>query len=105
LPKEESWKALLSQQREITEALDKEIKSFKSEAIVVENEALRKELSQYKEQLTTANQQLSALSDENTKLKNSLYEQIYNEKIAILNSVTKKTDVYYISSMNGELLY
>ncbi len=70
---------------------------------MIENEALRKELAQYKEQLTTANQQLSALSDENTKLKNSLYEQIYNEKIAILNSVTKKTDVYYISSINGEL--
>lgn len=103
MPKDESWKTLLSQQKAITEELEKEISKFKSEDIVLENDALRNELSKCKAQLTEADQQISRLSDENKKLKNSLYEQIYNEKIAILNAVSKKTEVYYQGSVSSEM--
>lgn len=103
MPKEESWKTLLTQQKTITEELEKEISKLKSEDIVVENDALRNELSKCKAQLTEADQQVSRLSDENKQLKNSLYEQIYNEKIAILNAVSRKTEVYYQSNVNSEM--
>ena len=101
--KEESWKTLLSQQREITEELEKEISKLKSEDIVVENEALRIELTEYKARLAENDKQLLALSNENKKLKDSLYEQIYNEKIAILNAVSKKTEVYFHDTVKDEM--
>ncbi|WP_459566417.1 hypothetical protein [Clostridium sporogenes] len=41
--------------------------------------------------------------EENKKLRNALYEQFYNEKIKILNAVNIKIDVYYKSSMQGEV--
>lgn len=103
MPNEEAWKSLLSQQKIITEDLEKEISKLKSEDIVVENEALHKQLSNCEAQLAEANKQLSLLAEENMRLKSSLYEQIYNEKIAILKAVTKKTDVYYQNSMEGEM--
>jgi hypothetical protein len=103
MPNEETWKTLLSQQRAITEELEKEISKLKAEDIVVENGALRNELTKCKELLTEADQQVAKLTDENNKLKNSLYEQIYNEKIAILNAVSRKTEVYYQNSMSGEM--
>lgn len=103
MPKDETWKTLLTQQKEITEELEKEINKLKSDDIVVENETLREELNKCKAQLTEADQQVSRLSDENSKLKNVLYEQIYNEKIAILNTVNRKTEVYYQSSVSTEM--
>jgi uncharacterized membrane protein len=36
------------------------------------------------------------------KLKNALYQQLYNEKTYILNSVQKRMDVYYKSKVQGE---
>lgn len=103
MPKEETWKTLLSQQKAITEELEREINKLKTEDIVVENEALRNELGKCKARLTVADQQVARLSDENKRLKDSLYEQIYNEKIAILNAVSRKTEAFYQSSMNGEM--
>lgn len=103
MQKDESWKALILQQKEITEKLEREIVRLKSEDIVVENEALHDEITKCKARLTEADQQVLLLSDENKRLKDSLYEQIYNEKIAILNAVSNKIDVYFHSSVNGEL--
>lgn len=103
MQKEDSWKTLISQQKEVTERIEKEIVRLKSEDFVVENEALREELTKCKTQLAEFKQQVSVLSDENRKLKDSLYEQIYNEKIAILNAVSKKVEAYYHSSVNGEM--
>lgn len=103
MPKEETWKALLTQQRAIAEELEKEINKLKSEDVVVENEALRNELSKCKERLTEADRQMSLLTDENKRLKNMLYEQIYNEKIAILNTATRNTEAYFQSGIKGEM--
>ena len=89
MQKEDSWKTLISQQKEVTERIEKEIVRLKSEDFVVENEALLKSLL-CKTQPAEFKQQVSVLSDENRKLKDSLYEQIYNEKIAILNAVSKR---------------
>lgn len=101
MQKEDSWKTLISQQKEVTERIEKEIVRLKSEDFVVENEALREELTKCKTQLAEFKQQVSVLSDENRKLKDSLYEQIYNEKIAILNAVSKKVEAYYHSSVHS----
>ena len=43
------------------------------------------------------------LIEENKNFKNSLYEQLYNEKIAVLNVVNKKVDAYFKSNISGKI--
>lgn len=99
----DNLKNLLIQQKEITIGLEKEISQIKNNDIVVENDYLKKELKESKEQLKEVTYNNSKLKDENKNLKNSLYEQFYNEKIAILNAVNNKADAYFQSNIQGEI--
>ena len=99
----ENLKNILLQQQEITKGLQKEISQIESNDLVTENDFLKAELEKYKRQLNDTKANNSRLEDENKNLKNSLYEQLYNEKIAILNAVNKKVDAYYQANTLGEL--
>lgn len=94
---------LLLKQYTVTEELEKEIKQLEARDILTENETLRNELNQSKAAFLEAKEQISKLTDENRFLRNSLFEQIYNEKINILNLATRKIDVYFQSNINGEI--
>lgn len=91
----DNLKSVLYQHKELTHDLEKEIQNLEANDFVAENDALRAELSKCKAALDDAKNSNDRVLSENSSLKNSLYEQLYNEKIAMLNAVNKKIDAYY----------
>lgn len=98
----DNLKDILSQQENIAIKLDSVIKDINHTDIVSENDSLKNELKSVKVELDKIRAENSNLSIENKNLKTSLYEQIYNEKISILNLVNKKIDAYYVSKEDDE---
>lgn len=99
----DNLKRLLIQQKGLTCELEKEITNLDANNLVVENDSLKKEIAICSAQLGEARVNNAKLTEENASLKNELYDQLYNEKIAILNAVNKKVDVYYLSNIQGGL--
>lgn len=95
-------KTLLSKQKENLSTLEKEIIQIEKSDLVTENQKIKEELSKYKSSFEKEKSENLKLSDENKKLKGALYQQLYNEKTYILNSVNKRMDVYYKSKVQGE---
>ncbi|WHH60201.1 DUF2339 domain-containing protein [Petroclostridium sp. X23] len=96
-------KGILARQKEILSSLESEITNIEANDLVTENQNLKTELEKYQTSLEKEKNDNFKISEENKKLKNALYEQLYNEKIQILNVVKKRMDVYYKSNIEGEV--
>lgn len=99
----DNLKSILSKQKEALSKLETEIINIETSDLLIENESLKTELEKYKEFLNKQKSDNLKISEENKKLRNALYEQFYNEKIQILNTVKSKMDVYYKSNIQGEV--
>ncbi|MDR2712587.1 MAG: DUF2339 domain-containing protein, partial [Clostridiales bacterium] len=69
----------------------------------LENAGLKAELEKLRQDHEKASSNARDLALENAGLKNALYEQIYNEKVKIINSTGQKLDIYFRSNIDGEL--
>ncbi len=96
-------KSILAKQKETLSDLQSEISRIEASDLVSENQSLKTELSKCQADLRNEKEYNSRISEENKNLKNAIYEQLYNEKIQILNSTNKKLEVYYSSNVQGEL--
>ncbi len=96
-------KSILARQKEAVSDLENEISSIEATDLLGENQKLEAELSQYKELLSKEKSDNQKLSQENKDLRNAVYEQLYNEKVQILNSTNKKLEVYFKSNIEGEI--
>lgn len=99
----DNLKSILSKQKEALSNLETEIINIETSDLLIENQSLKTELEKYKEFLNKEKSDNLKISEENKKLRNALYEQFYNEKIQILNTVKSKMDVYYKSNIQGEV--
>lgn len=96
-------KSILAQQKETLANLESEISRIEASDLVTENQSLKTELSRCQVDLRNEKEHNLVISEDNKKLRNAIYEQLYNEKIQILNSTNKKLEVYYSSNIQGEL--
>ncbi len=96
-------KGILARHKEMVSDLEKEISSIEATDLLGENQKLEAEISQLKEFFNREKADNQRLSEENKNLRNAVYEQLYNEKIQILNSTNKKLEVYFKSNIEGEL--
>lgn len=94
----DNLESILKAQKDAVSDLEKELKVLASSDLTKENSLLKEELALLKEEHEKAKSALKAAKDENTGLKNALYEQIYSEKLSILNMSAKKLDIYFGSS-------
>ena len=99
----DNFKSILDRQKKILADLDSEIKELENSDLLSENRLLKEELLAKKTALETANRNNTLLETENKNLKNALYEQIYNEKLAILNASSQKLEVYFQANYEGEI--
>ncbi len=99
----DNLKSIVARQKEIVSELEKEISNFESTDLLSENKKLNSELTRYKELLVREKSDNQRLIEENKNLRNAVYEQLYNEKIQILNSTKKKLDIYYKANVDGEI--
>ncbi|MHB8125827.1 MAG: DUF2339 domain-containing protein [Desulfitobacteriaceae bacterium] len=96
-------KTIVAKQKEILLELEKESQNITDNDLTKENDALKVELEKLKTDLSNAENNLQVITDEKSRLKNALYEQIYNEKLAILKMSAKKTDIYFKSNYESEV--
>lgn len=99
----DSFKKILDKQKEIVTDLDGEIKELEKSDLITENALLKEELVAKKTALEEMSGAKTLLETENKTLKNALYEQIYNEKIAILNTSSEKLEVYFQDNYEQEV--
>ena len=96
-------KDILARQKEILSSMEKEVADYEASDLVTENQVLKNELLKTKDSFEKEKSENIRLSEENKKLRSALYEQLYNEKTHMLNSVSKRMDVYYKSNIKGEI--
>ncbi len=96
-------KGIIGRQKAILTELEAEYQNLEQSDLTRENDALKTRLESISMEFIATKERLKTLADENAKLKNALYEQIYSERLAILNLSAKKLDVYFKSNYEGEL--
>lgn len=89
---------ILKSQKETILELEKELKALANTDLTKENTLLRDELAKLKAEHEKVKLELKATKDENAGIKNALYEQIYSERLKILNLSAKKLDIYFKSN-------
>ncbi len=99
----DNFKTILERQQEVVSSLKAEVSALEKSDLVSENDLLKEELSATKTALEAANSSSLQLSAENKNLQEALYEQIYNEKMAILHTANRKLDLYFQAHLEGEL--
>jgi len=99
----DNLKSILVRQKEALSSLETEISNIEASDLLTENQSLKTELLKYQAFLEQGESENSKISEENKNLRNALYEQFYNEKVQILNSVNRKMDAYYKSNIEGEV--
>ena len=99
----DNLKVIIDRQKEILSNLEIEHQTLENSDLIKENAGLRTELEKLRTDFTRVNSNEAKLADENAGLKNALYEQIYNEKVKLVNTTTQKLDIYFQSNIGGEL--
>lgn len=96
-------KSILRHQKKLVSDLETEVQALETHDLVNENKRIKEDLDQTRTALELEKSSKEILADENQKLKNALYEQIYNEKMTLLSAVKKRSDLYFTSQSQGEL--
>ena len=98
----DNLKNIISRQREALSALEAECQVLESSDLALENNELKAELERLRMDIERVNKKAAAIAEENTGLKNTLYAQIYSEKVKIVDNMSRKLDIYFRSNVSGE---
>jgi hypothetical protein len=98
----ENLQQIIDQQKMLLKNLESEVLRISKSDLTLENENLKKEVGNLQTNLTEYQAKLTQTSLKNTELKNALYDQIYSEKLQILNQAQKKNEIYFRSEMAQE---
>lgn len=96
-------KNIVSRQKEILAELESEARSIESSDLVKENAELKAALRKVTADFAAAEKKLKNADAENKGLKNALYKQTYDEKLAFLNLSKQKADIYFKANLENEL--
>ncbi len=96
-------KSILETQKESLEKLHDEVQILSNSDMAKENTEMKVQIKSLNETLASTKSKLTEVSQENKGLKNALYQQIYNEKMSILNMSSRKLDIYFKSTCEVEL--
>lgn len=99
----DNLKDIINRQKEVLSQLEAEQQILEKSDLELENTGLKAELEKLRQDHEKVNSNVRALALENAGLKNALYEQIYNEKVKIINNTGQKLDIYFRSNKEGEL--
>ena len=99
----DNLKNLISRQKTVLSELEAECQALENSDLVKENALLKADIDKLRVDFERANKSAADFREENISLKNALYEQIYNEKVKLINTTAQKLDIYFRSSVYGEL--
>ena len=78
-------------------------RSLEDSDIVKENSGLKTEIEKLREDIKRISVEAAVITEENSSLKNALYEHVFNEKNSIINDTTQKLDIFFRTEKNSEL--
>jgi|GEM_PF-154226 len=94
----EGLRAAIEQQRAVLAQLEAEFKALEASDAVRESAELRGQLNKLRGDYDAAIERERVLAEENANVKTALYEQIYNEKVRLVNTTEQKLDAYFTAS-------
>lgn len=97
-----SLKDIITRQKKALTDLENTCYKIEGKDLNKENEQLKSELEKITSSFSSTKEKLSLLNDENSKLKNALYTQVYNEKVMILKASQEKIDIFFKNNHQGE---
>jgi hypothetical protein len=96
-------KDIVERQRLILGELEAETRLLDSDSIIAENTEMKARLVKASIELERSTKELDALRLENAGLKKALFDQVYSERLSLLDQSRRKMDVYFRSRRDGEL--
>jgi uncharacterized membrane protein len=90
-------------QKELADELEAERRSIEESDLVKESESLKEQSAKLRADLEKIKEEAASLADENSSLKNALYEHIFNEKNGIVDSTAQKLEIYFRAEIDGEI--
>jgi len=99
----ENLRSIINRQKELAGELDAERRSLEESDFVKETESLKAEREKLRADFQRISAQAAALADENSSLKNALYEHIFNEKNGIVTGTAEKLNIYFRAETDGEI--
>jgi len=94
---------VVERQKSALAELEKEVNVVLNSDLTVENKALKDEILKLRDAAALCEMKLTVVTEKHNELKNALHEQIYSEKVRIINSAAKKKDIYFKSAIDSEL--
>lgn len=102
MPDTEGLRNALQNQKEALEALESQVRVVLDSDSVRENEILKKDLSRFSSDINGLKEKLAIATAENSRLKNALHDQIYSERMSIIQKAMDKNSVYFKNKLNAE---
>ncbi len=99
----DNLKEVLKTQKEALTKFEEELNILSSNDYLKENTELKTELEDLKLKYSDTLENIEKLKTENNSLRNKWYDQFYNERNSILNSSSKKLDVYFKTKVDDEI--
>ena len=99
---DKNLRTILNRQKDILVELENEVKIIENSDLSRENEQLKAELEKLNADFIKSEQNVKTLSEHNRSLKSALHEQIYNEKVKIVNLSKEKLEIYFKSTVENE---
>jgi uncharacterized membrane protein len=96
-------KNIAVRQKELAAEIDKECRNLEDSDLVKENSNLKTEIEKLREDFRNISSEARVIKDENSSLKNALYEHVFNEKNSIINNTTQKLDIFFRAEKDGEI--
>ena len=98
----DNLKVIIEQQKEALSELENQYEILVNSDMGKEINELKDELHNLRVALEQSKTNADSLADENKGLRNALYDQVFSDKIGIINSATQKLDVYFKSGIDVE---
>jgi len=98
-----SLKNIAAKQKELAAEIETECKALENSDLVKENLTLKTEIERLRGDFQKIISESTVIKDENTSLKNTLYEHVFNEKNSIVNNTSQRLDIFFRAEKEGEL--
>jgi hypothetical protein len=99
----ENLKNIAVRQKELAARIETECRVLEESDLARENSSLKTEIAKIRSDFEKLSAEASAVTGENTSLKNALYEHVFNEKNNIINNTVQKLNIYFRAETEGEL--
>ena len=96
-------KNIAVRQKELAAEIETECRILEDSDLVKENSNLKTELEKLREDFRNISSEAGLIKNENSSLKNALYEHVFNEKNTIINNTTQRLDIFFRAEKDGEI--